>query len=226
MKWLYKLEKITGKFAIRNLMMYIVVLNFLVFALDFVLQPFHFSVYRILQLDPSMVFQGQVWRLITFIFIPPSAGIIFIIFVLYFYYMIGSSLEQEWGTARFNLYYLIGILGTIAASLTTGNIATSLYLNMSLFLAFAQLYPDYEVLLFFILPVKIKYLAYVDWVFFALTIIFGSIPNKIFAAISLINFFLFFYDDFFKNIGNKRRYHSTRQSFNSQVREFKRRNNR
>ena len=92
---------------------------------------------------------------------------------MYFYYFLGSTLENVWGTFRFNLYYLVGLIGAVIAAFFTGY-GTSTYLNLSLFLAFAFLFPDHEILLFFFFPIKMKYLAYVDWILFAVQLIFGG----------------------------------------------------
>ena len=221
LKWLYKVEKVIGKFAIHNLMMYIAAINLAVYLIDYlrIIPGFLFA----LEFVPSLFLQGQFWRIITFVFIPPPAQLFFILFVLYFYYMIGSSLENEWGTSKFNMYYLFGMIATIFASLLTNTSATPIYINLSLFLAFAQLYPDYEILIFFVLPVKIKYIGYLNWFFFAITIITGELSIKIFAIVSLLNFFLFFYKDFFGDLKQKRKVYNNRKNYNAQIREFKRR---
>ncbi len=221
MKKLYKLERAIGKFAIHNLMMYIAAINLGVYLIDYlnVIPGFLNALY----FSPSLFLQGQVWRIITFIFIPPQAHLFFILFVLYFYYMIGSSLESEWGTSRFNIYYLFGMIATILASLLTNTPATPIYINLSLFLAFAQLYPEYEILVFFVLPVKIKYIGYLNWFFFVITIITGAMPIKVFALVSLLNFFIFFYKDFFGDLKQRRKVYNNRKNYNSQIREFKRR---
>ena len=161
MNWLNKLERKFGKYSIKNLMLYIASLNFLVYLLIMVDQSNNI-VYK-LMLKPELILKGEVWRLITFIFIPPNTSAFFIIFALYFYYIAGRGLEHEWGSFKLNVYYLFGILGTIIASFITKGSATATYLNLSLFLAFARLYPDYEVLLFFVIPIKIKYFAYFNW---------------------------------------------------------------
>lgn len=221
MKWLWKLERAYNKFAIHNLMMYIAAVNLGVYLIDYLNVLPGFINY--LYFSPSLFLQGQIWRVITFIFIPPTSGLIFILFVLYFYYMIGSSLEQEWGTSKFNLYYLFGMIATILASFLTNTIATPMYINLSLFLAFAQFYPDYEILVFFILPVKIKYLGYLNWLYFAITIITGTLSVKVFALVSLLNFFLFFYKDFFGDLKLRRKVYNNRKNYNDQIREFKKR---
>ncbi len=149
-------------------------------------------------LDPSKILHGQVWRILTFLMQSPNTSLIFFIFTLYLYYMIGTNLEQQWGSFRFNLYYLTGVLGTVLGSiiayLVTGKIyyMDSYYINMALFLAFAVLYPNLQFYLFFVIPVKVKWLAWLDGAFFAYTIITGTIGTKIAAVLALANFLIYF----------------------------------
>ena len=170
---------------------------------------------------PGMIMEGQIWRVISFVFIPPASSMLFIFFVLYFYYMIGTTLENEWGSFKFNLYYLFGMVGTIIAAFITGY-GTSFYLNLSLFLGFAYLFPDVEVHLFLILPIKIKWLAYLNWAFFAFTILFGSMGERLAVIASLINFFIFFGKDLIDYIKFRRRYGNTRKNFKREMKRFKR----
>lgn len=197
MKWLYKLEYKYGRKAIENLMYYIVGGMAVVFIMDILLVSSGriSSLTALLNFDRSLIMQGQVWRVISFIFLPPDSSIIFIIFSLYFYYLIGTSLENAWSSFRFNVYYLFGVIGTIIFGFITGY-ATNIYLNMSLFFAFAMLFPDFEVRIFFILPVKIKYLAYIDAAFFIVSLILEPWAYKVALLVSLANFLLFFWDDF------------------------------
>jgi hypothetical protein len=155
--------------------------------------------------------------LISYIFIPPNASPIFILFILYFYYMVGTGLEQEWGTFKFNLYYLIGMLGTTAATFITGGGATAVYLNMSLFLAFAYIYPNFEILLFLLLPLKVKYLAWLNWFFIGFTVLTGTLPAKAAALVSIANFLLFFGKDIYKNLLRRQQVNRNRKKFHSQM---------
>lgn len=123
-------------------MKYIVFANAAVFVLDLLSNN---ALISQLLLYPPFVMQGQVWRLITFIMVPPSTSMIWIIFALYFYYMIGSALEQQWGSFRFNVYYFSGAIFMIIGSFLTGTVALVSYLNLTLFLAFATFYPDFTV---------------------------------------------------------------------------------
>lgn len=215
-KWLYRLEKRFGKLAIRNLMLYIVTLN----ALVFLFQYFGLgAVTDKLALYPELVLKGEVWRLITFIFIPPSGNIFLVLIALYFYYFIGTSLENEWGTFKFNVYYFVGMAATAAAAFVVGGPVTGLYLNTSLFLAFARLNPEFQILLFFIIPVKVKYLAWLNWAFIIYTVLnpFGYTSYKILAAVSVLNFLVFFGKDMINSTKNRGKSVYRRQKFSAAV---------
>lgn len=196
MNWIYRLEQKYSRFAIRGLIKYIVIVAAFIFVVVNLSLKLALIVYDMLTLNRDMILQGQVWRLITFIFIPPGSSI-FVIFALYILYIFGSSLENIWGSFRFNLYYFIGVLSAIISAFIAGS-ASNVYLNLSIFLAFAYLYPDFKLLLFFIIPVKVKYLAWFNVFFVVLTVIFDSIENKIAAVLSLSNFIIFFGGDLWK----------------------------
>ena len=215
MKWLNKSEKVFGRFAIRNLMKYIVMLNAVAFVLIY-LDPTG-MIYSKMVLIPQLVFQGEIWRLITFIAIPPSFSLIWVFFSLYFYHMVGGALEHEWGTFKFNAYYFLGIFGTIAVSLIFGIPVTPTYINLSLFLAFARIYPNYELLIYFILPVKVKYLALLQWIFIAYTVLTGSMPSKITAIVSIVNYFIFFGPDILSGAKSSRQVQQNRQRFRADI---------
>jgi len=217
MKWLDKLERKFGRFAIRGLMTYIVSLNLAVFLLTFMDRSG--VLISKLMLNPSMILRGEIWRLVTFIFIPPSFDIIWILFTLYFYYTVGNALESEWGSFRFNVYYIIGMLGTAIASFITGGGATATYLNLSLFLAFAQIYPNFELLLFFVFPVKIKYLAWLNWAYIAYTVIFYPVSFKVAALVSIINYFVFFGSDILVNVKMRRMVYYNRKRFFNEIKK-------
>lgn len=203
--WLDKLDRKFGRHYIRNLMTIIVAGMGIVYLMDLVLYPMaNFSLSSVLAFNRDAVLHGQIWRLVTFVFIPPNSNILFILFSLYFYWLIGSSLENQWGAFRFNVYYFCGMLGTILAGLITGH-ATNSYLNLSLFLAFALMYPDYQVMVFFILPVKMKYLALIDLAGLAVMFVFDSWSGRVALLFALINVVLFFWHDFIDGIKNAKR---------------------
>ncbi|MFC1599210.1 rhomboid family intramembrane serine protease [Candidatus Omnitrophota bacterium] len=189
-KLLDKLEIRYGRFAVKNLISYIVGFNASVYLLNYI-NPQYID---LLTLDMSKVLQGQIWRLFTYIFIPPPADIIFIIFALYLLYMFGTALEAQWGSFRINFYYLIGMISTtIIGACFSGGPVTNFYINTSIFLAFAAVFPDFRLYIFFILPVKVKYLAALTWAMVFLTVFLGTVPFKLLAITSVINFLLFFW---------------------------------
>lgn len=209
MNWIDKLERKAGRHAIPNLMNYIVALYVAGYALN-MLVPGFYSTY--LCLDAQRILRGEVWRIFTFLMEPMNTSLLFVVFALYLYYMIGRSLEAAWGTFRFNLYFFMGVLFHILAAFVTYLITGvsfpigTVYLNLSLFFAFAAMYPNTEFLLFFIIPIKVKYLALLDGVFFAYTILQAFMPayggnpytgviyqaQAIAAAVSILNCIIFY----------------------------------
>lgn len=218
MNWVYKFERKHPRFGIPNLMTYVVIGMLFVFVMDAVFPDRTLS--SLLYFNRDLILQGQVWRLVTFIFLPPNSSLFFIVFSLYFYFMVGRSLETEWGVCAFTIYYLIGIVGTIAAGFITGS-TTNIFLNYSLYFAFAILYPDFQLLVFFILPVKIKYLAFLNALYFLYAIIAGPWPNRAAVIVSLINLIIFFGGTFIKKIKRDSQYRETRRNFRQQNRSSK-----
>ena len=180
------------RFGIPNLMRYIAIGN-VVFWLIGLINPtlsayIAFSAYKVLH--------GEIWRLLTFFFIPPSSGVLGLIGV-YFYYWIGSTLEQHWGTGQFTIYFFSGAILTILYGILMYLIfgldayLTPTYVYLAMFFAFAVFFPDLQVLLFFIIPIKIKYLAYVDAAFFVLGVVTGSFPGNLLPVVATLNFLIF-----------------------------------
>ena len=195
-KFLNRLERKYGHLAIHNLPMYIVVL----YGIGFVLQMVNPMVYVQFSLNPYAILQGEIWRLVTFLIVPPSSNMIFIIFVLLFYYSICQSLEHVWGAFRFNLYYFVGVIGTILGAFISYAVSKDVmifmdtyYLNLSLFLAFAACFPNMIVYFMFILPVKVKWLGVLDGIYLLVEFINGNLGNKIAIFVAMLNFLLFFF---------------------------------
>lgn len=186
--WMDQLERKIGRFAIPHLMRYIIFANVAVCLISLV-QP---SVLYALILDRNAVLSGQVWRLISFIFIPPMGGnILLTALSLYCYYWIGSALEATWGTFKFNLFYFIGILATIAASMIFNVPGVPTYLNQVLFLALASLYPNQRVLLMYFIPIKSMWAGIVSAAFLAYD--FFAIPFvRPLIGAALVSYLLFF----------------------------------
>ena len=195
MNWMSKLERRFGKYAIHNLMFYIMIL----YGVGFVLMNVNPLFYiRYLSLDASQIFKGQVWRLVTFLIYPPDTDILYFIISMFLYYSLGTTLERVWGAFRFNLYFFTGVLGHILAALLIYLIFGQVfllgtaYLNWSLFFAFAATFPDMQFLLFFIIPVKAKWLGYVAGAEILYSFFAGGFTTKIEIAVSLLNFIVFF----------------------------------
>lgn len=185
---LVRLERtFLGKLAIEGLTTFIVGGMALVYVLA-MLRP-EFLGY--LTLDPALVTK-QPWRLVTYLFLPPPTSLLWVLFALYFTWLIGSNLESAWGPLKFNVYYVIGAIGTTVAALVTGEPQTNTWLNMTLYFAFATLFPDYQILLFFVLPVRIKWLALLGGALVVYAFLQGGMGAKAAIVAAFANYLLFF----------------------------------
>ena len=211
MKWLDTLERKLDRFSIGNLMQYIC-LTMAAFYIFAVIQP-GVPIFSLIALSPYRIMQGQIWRLITFVFMPPATGL-FAFLIIYFYYVIGRNLEYYWGTTRFNLYYLFGMIGAILAAFITHSTGTNSYLNLSLLLAYTALFPDNEVLFMFIIPMKLKWLGLLEGALLGWLFIIGSMADQVALIFSLLNFLLFFGPRLYDRIRNKIRYEKFRRQMN------------
>lgn len=197
-----KLERKFGRFAINNLMLYIVLGMGVFYIADVVLNTNPDNRVQLLEMisfDREKILHGEVWRVLTFVLMPPLTSIIFAAFAFYFYWMMGTSLESQWGSFKFNVYFFTGIIGCIIAGFIFGY-TTNTYLYLSMFLAFAILFPNYEILLFFFIPVKVKWLGIFDAVLLIISFILGGLSTKVFILFSLANLILFFGKDLFSKI--------------------------
>ena len=193
-------------------MLYIVIGNVLVWLFGMMDQSG--TLYSLLYFDPAMFCRGQVWRLVTFMLVPEAQNPLMLLIAMYFYYFIGTSLEREWGTGKFTIYYFSGILLTVVYSLVfywiTKNriLVSASYVNLSMFLAFATLWPEQRVLLFYIIPIKMKYLAWVDAALFAVSIVqyilAGRIGFALVPVVAMAGYLLFFGEWLFSFVSPKR----------------------
>lgn len=216
MKFLDKLERRFGKYAIPNLSLILITCYGFGYAIMFVNRSF----LQYLTLNPYLILHGQIWRLVSWIIVPPGGLSIFLLLTLYFYYWLGSTLERTWGVFRYNLYLFSGILFTILGSfLLLGycylvfpeDIAaygasvfftdiigyffssfSTYYVNLSIFLAFALTYPEMQVLQFFIIPVKIKWLGLLDAALTLVAFYNSGAAGRIIIGASLLNLLIFF----------------------------------
>lgn len=205
-KLLDNLERKLGRMGgINNLMTWIVLIMGGVYVADLVLAP-SLGIYlsERFAFSRELILRGQIWRLVTFVFMPPSSSIVFIIFQLLFYHFLGNLLQSYWGRLRFNLFYFTGVLCNIIAGFITGY-ATNYYLNLSLFLAVAILYPEMQINVYGILPIRMKWLALVDLLLLLPGLINGTWHTRIAILVSLAHIAIFFYDRFIHQFKEARR---------------------
>src|SRR5262249_41737172 len=175
-----KLERRLGFLGIPGFMRIVVAFNALVFLLVRLNPGFRST----LDLDPQRILHGEIWRLITYIFLPQTDSFLWVILVLWFLWFIGEGLEQAWGAFRLTLYFIVGMIGTTAAAFFFGARFSNSMLYASLFFAFARFYPDQVIYLFFILPAKIKWIAWVSAAFLLFGFVIGSNAYRIDLVVS------------------------------------------
>ncbi len=211
-----RLRRKLEKYAIPNLTLYLIIC----YGIGYLMQYLVPAGYQYLMLDPFLVLKGQVWRLVTWILIPPdSSNVFFVLITLYLYYSLGGLLERIWGTYKYNVYLFSGLLFTILGAfvlcgysvlmgaqptmytglylLNNGSAVyfgqfSTYYINMSIFLACAASIPDVQVLLMFIFPIKVKWLGIVYGIILLVNCIQGGIATWIVVIFSLLNFLVFF----------------------------------
>jgi len=209
MNWIDKLERKFGRHGgIQNLTVYIIIC----YVIGYLLTYMNPSLLSMMSLDVSKILQGQIWRLVTWVIYPPSTGnfLLFAISILFFYYPIGTSLERTWGSFRYTLYIFSGLLFVLIAAFITyfvtggfvvidgmtymigGSVFTTYYVSLSVFLAYAACYPDMQILLWFVIPIKMKWMGLVYGVMILYGIISGSMVTRIAIIASILNFIIFF----------------------------------
>ena len=202
------------RLGIPNLMNIIVIGTVLVYLLD-MFSSGAFS--SLISFSVPAILQGQVWRLLSFVFVPAGRySLLLLALSLYFYWMIGSTLEREWGSVKFTIFYFMGVILNALLGFITGY-ATMDYVHLSMFFAFATLYPETRFLIFFIIPVKVKWLAWFDAALFAWSIIqylFSGFPLlALIPVIAILNYFLFFAGDFARMFG-RFKHRTSKQTIN------------
>ena len=218
-------------FGIPNLMKIIVIGTVVVYLL-YLLTGYNASSIQFLTFNLNSLLHGEIWRLVTFIFVPTNFSPFWLLISLFFYYFIGSTLEREWGTAKFTLYYFSGVVLTLVVGIVTALVSghnvliegTS-YVNLSMFFAFAMLYPETQFLVFFIIPVKVKWLAWIDAAYFALAVLqyllTGHFLYALIPIVAVLNYLLFFAADIGSQFSywkgrakNRARQNQYRQAYN------------
>lgn len=179
--------------GIPNLMLYITVGSALVYF--FTMSTGSSLLYEWMAFDRSLILRGQVWRLFSYALLMTNGNVLFTLLMLVCYYSIGRAMENVWGTLRFNLFYLSGILIMDVYCMIFNCYADVYYLNLSLFLSYATMYPDAQFLIMFIIPVKAWVLALVDLILVLLGLLTERFPYNLFSVLSIANYFLFFGKD-------------------------------
>lgn len=234
MNWINKLERKIGKYAIPNLMLWLISAN----VIGFVIANINSTPLLYCMLSPYHILHGQIWRLVTWIFVPNTGSLLSLLIMSLLYYQLGGSLERTWGTFRFNVYIIGGMLfmvigafllygvmyltsGGAMPELTSYSIAggfSTSYINMTIFLAFAVMYPDMQIMLYFIIPIKMKWMAVVYGVITVVQFVGSSWGGRISIFMSMLNFLIFFL-----STRNLKRYTPNeihrRQKFKAQMRE-------
>lgn len=209
MTLLDKLERKFGSLAIPNIAMYIVVGQVVVWLLAIItLDPSGNSpLLSLMVFDSRLVLQGEIWRIFAFPFFPPPVGNeLFLFFAWYIFYLVTGALEGQWGAFRLNVYLLTGaLLGMAVGFIIPGYAITNFIWGQTAFLAFAYLFPDFEFRLFFILPVKVRWLGWLTWAILLINFLGSGWQGKLFIAASVSNFFLFFGKDILMNLKSKKR---------------------
>lgn len=199
MNFLNKMERKYGRYAIHNLSAYIIG----IYVVGYLMYFFMPNIFSWLTLEPYYILRGQIWRLVTWLLVPPSSPDLFTIIMLFFYYSIGMSLENTWGAFRYNVYIFMGILSTVVGAfilyavlggggLFGNSLFSTYYINMSIFLAFAASYPNERVLLYFFIPIKMKWMGYLYGFFVVYSFITTNWVGRVAILASLFNFIVFF----------------------------------
>ncbi len=207
MSLLSKLERPLGRFAVPHLTLGLIICQVVAFTYLFANVPpgVDDELTPRLRLIPAKVIEGEFWRLFTFVAVPPVMSPVFVLFAWYVFYLMGTVLEQYWGTFRYNVFLLVGYVATVGVSFLTPDLpASAAFWQGSVFLAFAFLYPDFEMYLFFILPVKIKWLALLTWIGYAFVLLFQPWHSRFIVLASVSNFLLFFGKDIVQRMSSGR----------------------
>ena len=226
---LNKMEQKIGRYAIPNLILWLLV----GYAIGYTFMYLAPDILTYMTLEPYYIMKGQVWRLITWVLMPPDSSLLFAVIMMMFYFQLGQSLERTWGTFRFNVYIFGGIIFTVIGAFLLygifyavyggpavgmGAYFTTNYINMAIFLAFALCYPEMQVLLYFIIPIKMKWLAGVYGALILFSLVQENWAGRVAIIMSFLNFLVFYFSTRdFRRISPKEIHR--RQTFKSQMRQ-------
>ena len=204
-----KIIRMFRRVRISGLMNYIVATVAIFYILDLFLASRGFDSYSLFGFSRSMILSGQIWRIITFIALPPNSSILWIVFSLFFYWLIGTTLENSWGRAEFFSYYLVGTVLTIIGGFITGY-TYNYYLNYSLFFAYATLFPRQQFRIYFIIPITAKAMGIAVAVLMAIAFVLGDFSAKVSILMAAINYLIFFGPEIITPIINRIKYREFR----------------
>jgi len=218
MPFLKRLESLLSRWAIPNITVIIIAGQAMLYVLQRTQGQQGDPLAKIV-LHPGMVLQGEIWRLVTFAFVPPNAAFLFVAIQWMLFYLFGSSLEQHWGTVRYNAFLFIGLVANILAAfiawgLDSPTIASNGFLYGTVFLAFARLFPNFTIHLFFVLPIQIKWLALLAWIGYGYSLIVSDWMGRMLVVASVANYLLFFGKEHWRDVkqGHRRRAYQAKTS--------------
>lgn len=204
-RWLEWAERRMGWLSIPNLGLFVVALQAMGFAFLWIKagsDPYSAAALtERLVLDPQAVLAGEVWRIVTFLTIPLSPNI-WMVFVLWFLYFVLSTLGHVWGDFKLTIYFLIAWLAAVSSSLLFGvTVDSFLFIESTFFFAVATLIPDYEILAFFVLPIKIKWVALFSATLMVLVpLLMGDWAYRLYVLVASLNYLIFFGPGFLRRI--------------------------
>jgi membrane associated rhomboid family serine protease len=213
MNFLDKLERRFGFLGVPGLIRIVIGLTALVWVLVFLNPDFRFA----LDLDPAQIVRGQIWRLITYIFLPQTFSL-WVILALWFLWYIGEGLERAWGAFRLTLYFLVGMIGTTVAAFFFGAHFSNGMLIASLFFAFARFYPDQVIYILFVLPAKIKWIAWATAAFLVAKFVVGPMSYRMALVAAFANYLIFFGPEILREVRHRGEVSQRRRRFESQSR--------
>jgi hypothetical protein len=207
MSLLSRLQPKFGRFAVPNLTVILIFGQVLLYVANQFNAANGVDIVERVRFYPEKFLAGEYWRAVTFLFEPPSSNLLFAFMFWYLFYLFGTTLEVSWGTFRYNVFLLVGYVASVATafalhfSLGGANLpASSGFLYGTVFLAFARLYPDFVLQILFVLPVKVKWLALLQWIGYAVGFLFGTWMVRAMIAASVANYLLFFGRDLWQEL--------------------------
>lgn len=213
MRWIDHLEAKFGRWAVPNVTAILIAGQVLTYLASSAPEPLGPRVFENIMFAPDLVASGEWWRLVTFLFTPPTSNPLFAFFFWYLFYLMGTTLEANWGAFRYNVYLLLGYVASVAMAFVAwgaggagGQIASNAFLYGTVFLAFARLYPEFTLYIFFILPVKIRWLALLTWIMYGVTMVFSnSWLERALVVAAVFNYLVFFGRDIVRDIRHRHR---------------------